>query len=1079
SGSGPAPLSFAQQRLWFLEQLYPGTPLHNISRPIRLTGTLDTAALERALDAIVARHEALRTTIVTTNGTPMQVVAAASTMPIALTDLRHLAEPERETEARRLVALEARRPFDLARGPLFRASMLRLGAGEHLLLLAMHHIISDGWSLGVLSREITAFYEAFTTGVPAGLPDLPIQYADYAVWQRERLQGERLEREVAYWREQLRGAPPVLELPTDYPRPPVQSTRGARQSILLPAGLTQELRALSQREGVTLFATVLAVFQTLLARYSGQDDIVIGAPIAGRTRTETEGLIGFFVNTLALRTDLSGNPTFRQLLRRVREVTLGAYAHPDIPFEQLVEELQPERDMSRTPVFQVALAMQNVPRHQLELRGLTLRFEKADSGTAKFDLTLFVTEPKVGLQMTMEYCTDLFDAGTVIRLLSHFRSLLDGIVADPDRRLSELPLLTEPERHHLLVEANATTTDYPHDATIGDLFETQAARTPDAVAIVAEGERITYRDLDRRANRLAHYLRSRGAGREARVGICLERSVDLVVGVLAIVKAGAAYLPLDPGDPTDRLRYFLADAGVGVLLTESRHLGRLPPDIATTTVCLDREREAIGREPDGPPPAGVLAGNLAYVTYTSGSTGFPKGVAVPHRAVARLVLGTDYFRGGPEEVFLQLAPIAFDASTFEIWGALLTGARLAIAPPGALSLEEIGRAVREQGVTTLWLTAELFHRMVDRGLDDLRGVRQLLAGGDVLSVSHVERVLRELPDCRLINGYGPTESTTFASCHPAAAGGLSGSVPIGRPIANTRAYVLDASLDPVPVGVAGELYLAGAGLARGYLGRPGLTADRFIPDPFGPALGGELGGRLYRTGDRVRWRADGALEFLGRADNQVKLRGHRVEPGEIEVVLSQHPAVRAAAVIAREDVPGEKRLIGYVVPAGAAPATSELRRYLKERLPDFMVPAGIVMLDAFPISSNGKLDRRALPAPDDGASGSEEAYAPPRNPIEELLARIWAAVLRIDQVGIHSNFFELGGHSLMATQVISRIAAALGIELPLRAIFEAPTVAGLAACVVAAQASDAPAQAPVLARVAREAYRSTGDQPRP
>jgi amino acid adenylation domain-containing protein len=1075
AGSGPAPLSFAQQRLWFLEQLYPGTPLHNISRVIRLSGTLDAEVLQRTFDAVVARHEALRTTIVTTNGTPMQVVTAASSVPIVATDLRNLAAPEREVEERRLVLEATRRPFDLARGPLFRGMLLRLGDEEHLLLVSMHHIVSDGWSMGVLSRELTSFYEAFTTGTPGELPDLPIQYSDYAVWQRERLQGERLKRELAYWREQLQGAPPVIGLPTDRPRPSVQSSRGAKQSILLPAGVSRQLRALSQREGVTLFATMLAAFQILLARYAGQDDIVVGSPIAGRTRTETEGLIGFFVNTLALRTDLSGDPTFRELLRRVREVTLGAYAHPDIPFEQLVEELQPERDMSRTPIFQVALAMQNVPHHKLELRGLTLRSEPTDSGTAKFDLTLFITEQGAGLRAAMEYCTDLFDAGTIDRLLGHFRVLLDGIVGDPDRRLSELPLLTQPERHQVLVEWNATTTDYPRDATIGDIFRSQAASTPDAVAVIADGGRLTYRELDARANRLAHYLRARGVGPETRVGICLDRSLDLVVGVLGIVKAGAAYVPLDPSYPPDRLRLLLADAHVAVLLTESRHGGRLPRGCVATTICLDDEWAAIAREPDGPPHGGALAGNLAYVMYTSGSTGVPKGVAVPHRAVVRLVVGADYFRGGPDEVFLQLAPVAFDASTFEIWGALLTGARLVIAPPGTLSLEEIGRVVREHGVSTLWLTAGLFHLMVDRGLDDLRGLRQLLAGGDVLSVAHVERVLHELPHCRLRNGYGPTESTTFASCHPVVTGDPVDSVPIGRPIANTRAYVLDGHMGPVPVGVPGELYLGGLGLARGYLGRPGLTAERFVPDPFGPAFGGEFGGRLYRTGDQVRWRADGALEFLGRMDDQIKVRGHRVEPAEVEAALREHPAVRAAVVVAREDIPGEKRLVAYLVPEQPALGVSELRTFLHQRLPDFMVPSAFVLLAELPLSANGKVDRRLLPRPVGQSAELAEAFVAPRGPIEELLASIWATVLRIDRVGVHDNFFELGGHSLLATQVISRILATLGVELPLRAIFEAPTVAGLADHVVAAQHIEGSLQAPALVPVAREIYRMIAD----
>jgi aspartate racemase len=759
----------------------------------------------------------------------------------------------------------------------------------------------------------------------------------------------------------------------------------------------------------------------------------------------------------------------------VREVTFGAYDHAEIPFEQLVEELKPERDMSRTPIFQVALAMQNVPQHALELRGLRLSPQPSDSGTAKFDLTLFAFEQGAGLRLVLEYCTDLFEPDTARRLLGNFRTLLDGVIADPDRPLSALPLLTEPERHQLLVEWNATAADYPRDATIGELFRAQAERTPDAVAVLAGTERLTYGELEARANQLGHHLRSRGVGPETRVAVCLDRSAGLVVGLLGVLKAGATYVPLDPGDPPARLESLLRDAGAGALLTERRRCGSFPPDWAARAICLDENREVIAREPSDP-PAAPLAGQLACVMYTSGSTGTPKGVAVPHRAVVRLVRGTEYFQGGPSETFLQLAPVAFDASTFEIWGALLTGARLVVAPPGTLSLEEIGRVVRDHGVTTMWLTAGLFHLMVDRGVEDLRGVRQLLAGGDVLSPAHVVRVLHELPHCRLVNGYGPTESTTFAACHPVAADDPRGSVPIGRPIANTRAYVLDRRMQPVPAGMPGELYLGGAGLARGYLGRPGLTADRFVPDPFGPVFGGELGGRLYRTGDRARWRWDGTLEFLGRLDEQIKLRGHRIEPGEIESALGELAGVRAAVVVAREDHPGEKRLVGYLVPDGPAPGVEEVRDFLRQRLPDYMVPSAFVVMETLPLSPTGKVDRRALPAPSDARSGLEAAFVAPRGPVEELLAAIWAAVLRVDRVGIHDNFFELGGHSLLATQVISRILSTLGVELPLRTVFEAPTVARMAVCVAAAtRDGEVSPQAPALVPVAREAYHPTAD----
>jgi amino acid adenylation domain-containing protein len=1064
--SGPPPLSFAQQRLWLIDQLEPGAPTYNVSRAARLTGPLKKAALQRSLDEIVRRHEALRTSFPSLEGSPIQLIAPTLTIPLPITDLTGVPEVHLEAQSRRLLTEMANRPFDLARGSLLRADLLQLGPEEHILLLVMHHIASDGWSMAILFRELEACYDAFATGRPAALPDLPIQYADYAVWQHERIGGGLGARELAYWREQLRGAPALLELPIAGPRPAIRKYRGAKQSMLLPRGLVDELHALGRLEGATLFMTVLAAFQSLLARYTGQDDIVVGTPIAGR-RLETESLIGFFVNSLALRTDLSGDPTFRALLRRVREVALAAYDHQELPFQKLVEELQPARTLSHEPLFQVVIAMQNVPGSALELAGLRLHPVTFDSGIAKFDLTLDVREETQGLGLTMEYSTDLFETAAITRLLGHFRTLLDGVVTNPDRRLSELPLLTELERYQCLVEWNGTATDYPREATIEKLFEAQAAGTPDAPAVTFEAERLTYGELNEQADRLAHYLRARGVRPEVRVGICLERSLQLVVGVLGVLKAGGVYVPLDPSHPQERLRFLLADAQVGVLVTERRQLERLPPGEVGTVVCLDSERAAIALAPQGPLQSGALAEHLAYVMYTSGSTGQPKGVAVPHRAVVRLVRDTNYFQAGPDEVFLQLAPMAFDASTFELWGALLTGSHLVIAPAGTLSLEEIGRIVRQHGVTTLWLTAGLFHLMVDQCLDDLRGVRQLLVGGDVLSVAHVKRVLREVPGCRVLNGYGPTESTTFACCYPITPEGLEGSVPIGRPIANTTAYVLDRQMNLVPVGVPGELYLGGAGLARGYLGRPGLTAERFVPGPAAIASGDGPGYRLYRTGDRVRWRANGTLEFLGRLDQQVKVRGYRVEPGEIEMMLCEHPAVQGAAVIATEDTSGDRCLVAYVVPKGTTLPVSDLRSFLQQRLPDYMVPSLFMLLEALPLSSNGKVDRAALPAPDQLSQG-QDTWVAPRNRLEEQLAAIWAAVLRLERVGVEDNFFALGGHSLLATQVISRVRTSFGVELPVRALFEDPTVTGLARRVSLVLETTA-VPAPPLVRLPREA----------
>jgi amino acid adenylation domain-containing protein len=1035
------PTSFAQQRLWFLDQWIPGSPVYTIPIAVRLTGRLQAAALEHSLNKIIRRHEALRTTFSVQEGQPAQVITPTLSLPLPVADLRALPETQREAEVGRRTTVEAQRPFDLAQGPLVRARLFQLGLEEYVLLLTLHHIIADGWSLGILFRELVTLYTASCLGQPSPLPELPIQYADFVLWQRQWLQGERLEQQLAYWKQQLHGIPPVLELPTDRPRPAVQSYCGARQSLVFPHPLSDALKALSRREGVTLFMTLLAAFQTLLHRYTGQDDVVVGSPIAGRTRAETEGLIGFFVNTLVFRTDLSGDPSFRKVLGRVRETALGAYAHQDLPFEKLVEELHPERHLSRPPLFQVMFVLQNTPTENLNLPGLIVSPFSIDNGTAKFDVTLSMSEGEDGISGVFEYNTDLFEAATMARMLGHFQTLLAGIVANPEQRLAELLLLTEAERHQLLVEWTDTRTDYPREQCIPQLFETQVEQTPDAVAVVCEGAQLTYRELNRRANQLAHYLRERGVGPENLVGLCVERSVEMLVGLLGILKAGGAYVPLDPLYPKARLALMLEDTQAPMLLTQQHLLPRLP-EHAAQVVCLDREWEKIARQSVENPPGSATADNLAYVICTSGSTGRPKGVCIPHRGVVRLVTGTTYVTLTAEEVFLQLAPLSFDASTFEIWGCLLNGARLIVFPPSPPSLTELGRALQQYQVTTLWLTAGLFHQMVEGQLQSLRPIRQLLAGGDILSVADVKEALQQRDGGQLINGYGPTESTTFTCCYgmtePSQVGG---AVPIGRPIANTQVYVLDRSRQPVPVGVPGELYIGGDGLARAYLNQPALTAERFVPHPFST----EPGARLYRTGDLVRYRPDGNLEFLGRLDQQVKIRGFRIELGEIETVLGQHWAIREAVITVREKAPDDKRLVAYVVPhQGQAPTSSALRSFLQAKLPDYMVPAIFVLLDALPLTPNGKVDRRALPAPDQVRPDLRKTAGTPRDAVELQLTRIWERVLNVPHIGVRDNFFELGGHSLLAVRLLAHIEKIFGKELPVATLFQAPTVEQLA-----------------------------------
>ncbi|MBH8563642.1 amino acid adenylation domain-containing protein [Nostoc sp. CENA67] len=1050
SRSGNLPLSSAQARLWFLNQMEPNSPVYNMPAAYRLTGKLNVTALKQSLCEIVRRHEVFRTVFPSQDGVANQIIFNDVNLNIHIKDLSEFSQEDREAETHRLAIEQSQQPFDLAQEQLLRVQLLILSPDEHVLLLNMHHIVYDGWSENIFFQELIALYSAFCVGKPSPLPELAIQYADFAVWQREWLQGEALKSQLEYWKQQLSGNLPVLQLPTDHQRPPVQTYEGTYQSLQLSPNLVSALKFLCQQSGVTLFMILLTAFKTLLYRYSGQEDIIVGTPIAGRNQVEIEGLIGLFVNSLALRTNLQGNPTFRELLNQVREVTLGAYSHQDLPLEKLIEELQLERDTSHSPLFQVMFVFQNTPKPNLELPGVTINPIEIHSGTAKFDLTLMLEETSTGIRGAIEYNTNLFEAATITRMLGHFQTLLEGIVTNPEKRLKDLPLLTPSEQHQLLFEFNQTKTNYPRDLCIHQLFEMQVERSPHAVALVEQNRQLTYQELNSRANQLAAYLRSQGVGSEVLVGICLERSIEAIVGILAILKAGGAYVPLDPAYPQERLAFMLDDTKVSVLLTQKQFLEILP---ATPAKIVDLDAFDAYSDDFVNVSNNVTANSLAYVMYTSGSTGRPKGVSVIHRSVVRLVLGNHYASFSSQEVFLQLAPISFDASTFEIWGSLLNGAKLAIFPKGTPSLEELGKVIRRQGVTTLWLTAGLFHLMVDERLEDLQSLRQLLAGGDALSVPHVEKFLATVKNCQLINGYGPTENTTFTCCYPmSAATVVENSVPIGGAIANTQVYILDERMQPVPIGIPGELYTGGDGLAREYLNCPDLTAEKFVTNPFSD----EPDARLYKTGDLVRYRWDGKIEFLGRIDNQVKIRGFRIELGEIEAVLTQHPSVQQTVITVREDNPGDKRLVAYVVlHLQQTVTTDELHRFLKEKLPEYMVPSSLVILDSLPLTPNGKVDRRALPKPDQGRQESEKIFVAPRNKLEHQLTKIWENVLGIQPISITDRFFDLGGHSLLAVKLFAQIEKTFQKNLPLATLFASPTIEQLAV-VLRSQIEDSP-----------------------
>ncbi|MBE8998846.1 amino acid adenylation domain-containing protein [Nostoc sp. LEGE 12447] len=1057
------PLSFAQERLWLLNQLEPDNPSYNEQAALKLHGKLNVVALEQSLNKIIHRHEALRTNFRTINEQPVQVITDSLNLNVPIVDLSELPESEREIACQQLATTEANRPFDLASSPLIRASVVKLTEVEYALVLTIHHIVVDGWSIGVLMRELATIYSAICNNLSPELPELPIQYADFAIWQRQWLQSEVLQTQLDYWKQLLKNAPTLLELPTDRPRPAIQTFRGEIQYGEFSVELSEAIANFTRQEGATLFMTLFAAFVTLLYRYTDSDDIVVGTPIANRDRLELEGLIGFFVNTLVLRTDLSGNPSFQQLLSRVRQMTLQAYAHPDLPFEELVKALQPQRDLSHTPLFQVMFVLQNAPISEIELAGLTISSLPAQSATAKFDLTLSMQNTATGLVSVWQYNADLFDASTIERMRGHFQTLLEGIVANPQKQISQLPLLTEIEQQQLLLKWNDTGVDYPQDKCIHQLFEEQVERTPDAVAVVYENQHLTYHELNCRANQLAHYLKSLGVKADVLVGICVERSLEMVVGLLGILKAGGAYLPLASDYPTERLRLMLEDAQVSVLLTQQKLIDRLPEHTAQR-VCLDADWQVISQCSQDNLIPETQATNLAYVIYTSGSTGQPKGVLIAHKGLLNLVFWHQRtFKITTLDKATQLAGTAFDAAVWELWPYLTAGASIYLVKPEILlSPVDLQDWLESKKITISFLPTPMAEQLLSLEWPESTTLRTMLTGGDKL-----HRYPSGLLPFQVVNNYGPTENTVVTTSGLVVSNGRDNNIspPIGRPIANVEIYILDSYLQPVPVGVPGELHIGGAGLAKGYLKRPELTQEKFIPHPFSD----EPHSRLYKTGDKARYLNDGNIEYVGRIDDQVKIRGFRIELSEIEAVLNQHSDVQAACVIARQDNPGDKRLVAYVVAhQDCKPAISELRQFLKAKLPEYMVPSAFVILESLPLTPNGKVDRRALPKPDLDTTLLEK-YIAPRTPIEEMLALLWAQVLKLELVGIHDNFFELGGHSLLATQLVSRIRNIFKVELPLRELFASATVVELAQSIGRLQQQDLELSTPFIAQRAENA----------
>lgn len=1053
--------SLAQRRLWFWDQLHPGNSAYNIPTATEIIGGLEPERFQRALRVVMDRHDALRSRFSVVEGSPVLEVERQVPPPLEILDFSHLPEAEREVELGRVREKEFDRVFALNNAPLFQVRLIRMGPARHVMLFTIHHIIYDMGSHQIFLKELAEEYER--GGMDQNVRGERRAFFDFAQKQAAaRARG--VEEELKFWRLALSGELAPLALPTDFGRPAKATFKGGMLGRKLDGGLLEGIRKVSRRLRVTPYMFCLGGFATLLRRYSGQREVLIGVPVTSRNAMGMERVVGLLLNILPIRVQFLDGLTVEGLMQQIRGRVLDAMEHPELPFERLMEELRLDRGAGSDPFFQVMFDYQNPAASSFESGSVRWLPLPTYTRTSKFDLTLLMRETADGLSAHMEYSSDLYRPETVERMLDHGQMLLDGMAKEPSQRVTAVPMITAMERQQVLVDWNQTATEYPREKTVAELFAEQAGRNPDSIALVfqhragcgcekcqgavrAEGgavpltERMTYGELNGRAGELARRLGVAGVTRESRVGLYAERSVEAIVGMLAILKAGAAYVPVDPAYPAERAAYMLEDSGVKVTLASGKHKLALPP-CAGEVIGLDDSGAGSWRNGVGAGGSHVKGTPLsaAYVMYTSGSTGRPKGVIVSNRGIVRLVKGTNYWSPSGREVMLQFAPLTFDASTFEIWGALLNGGQLVLMPSNPVSLEELSEAIRRHGVTSIWLTAGLFHLFVDERIDALRSLRQVFAGGDVLSAARCERFLRELPGVRLLNCYGPTENTTFTTWHEVGKGETKCStVPIGRPIANTRVYILDAELEPVPVGIPGELHISGDGLALGYLNDEALTAARFIENPF------EENGasRLYKTGDQARYLPDGTIEFLGRRDHQVKIRGFRIELPEIELMLNRHPGVLESVLVVQEEQ-GAKRLVAYwVARGGHCPEPEELRDFLRERLPDYMVPAVFVRLQSFLLNENGKVDRRALPKPDLEPADGSPPLAEPRNAVEEKLAEIWRELLGIERVGIHDNFFLLGGHSLLATQAVSRISREFAVQLPLSSFFEARTIARL------------------------------------